>query len=395
MPEITLQDAVDQINASNKTIKGELDASTKKQIEENEKLQKELKAAQDKVEEQKAEMTKMGASILDLQEFQKNFNAKNARRMLSGNESKATVEASLSKFIGENAQLIIKSETGNLLEPAQIKAVSTGSLSGTGSPYPTYLPWQPGMEPIGQFRIRTLLNTIPSDFDTVYFPRAVTPVGTAGSFSKQTSEGSTKSQVDRTWTMQTVNLYAFSGFITVSRQSLRNIPYLQAWLPTSLNEQLLDQEDLDFANQLVAGATGSSSTTGAGSVAIEQIIVLMKNLIKTKFYPNAVAVDPDKWASILITKPQNYSLPNAVVVTPTGSVNILGKPVYPANWLTGGRTLIGDFTKAAIVESEALTFRQTDSHASQFTSNQITFLLERTENLAIFRTDAFCTAILS
>ena len=209
------------------------------------------------------------------------------------------------------------------------------------------------MEPIGQFRIRSLVRTIQSAFDTAYFPRANSPVGT-GSFAKQTTEGNAKNQIDRGWAMQTVNLYAFAAYLIASRQSLRNIPFLQSWLPTSMNEQLLDQEDLDFANQLVAGATGSNSTTGAGSVAIEQIIVLMKNLYSTKFYPSAIAVDPAKWASILITKPSNYSLPNAVAVTPDGMVTILGKPVYPANWLTGGRTLIGDFTKAAIVESETI-----------------------------------------
>jgi hypothetical protein len=63
--------------------------------------------------------------------------------------------------------------------------------------------------------------------------------------------------------------------------------------------------------------------------------------------------------------------------------------------LTGGRVLVGDSRKAGIVQSEGLTLRQSDSHASIFTSNETAFLLERTEGLAIFRTEAFVTAVLS
>jgi hypothetical protein len=76
-------------------------------------------------------------------------------------------------------------------------------------------------------------------------------------------------------------------------------------------------------------------------------------------------------------------------------VRILGIPVYPVNWLSGGRVIVGDWSKAAIVQSEGLVMRQSDSHASIFTANEIAFLLERTEGLAIFRPDAFITAILT
>jgi HK97 family phage major capsid protein len=73
----------------------------------------------------------------------------------------------------------------------------------------------------------------------------------------------------------------------------------------------------------------------------------------------------------------------------------LNRPVREVNWLTGGRIVVGDFSKAAIVQSEGLTMRQSDSHGNTFVSNEITFLLERTEGLAIFRPDAFVTAVLT
>ena len=97
----------------------------------------------------------------------------------------------------------------------------------------------------------------------------------------------------------------------------------------------------------------------------------------------------------MVTKPANYSLPNVINITPDGQVRILKIPILPVNWLTGNRVLVGDFTKASIVQSEGLTFRQSENGTSQdFMKNVVTFLLERTEGLAIFRPDAFVTAVL-
>jgi hypothetical protein len=266
--------------------------------------------------------------------------------------------------------------------------------------YIDYLPWQPGMEPLGQTRIRQFVRTIESEFDNVQFPRANTPPG-GGSLSSQTTEGNLKAQIDRGWTMQTLTLYPFAGWAAVSRQSLRNILFLQSWLPISLNEELLDQEDLMFANAIVGAATGSNTTTGI-TVAAERIVFFVANLVKTKFNPNLCAIEPSEWAKILVTKPSNYSIPNVISIAPNGDVRILNVPIMPVNWLaqnsggTGGRVLIGDFTKAAIVQSEGLTFRQSENGTSQdFMKNVVTFLIERTEGIAIFRPDAFITDILT
>jgi HK97 family phage major capsid protein len=194
--------------------------------------------------------------------------------------------------------------------------------------------------------------------------------------------------------MQTLTLLALAGWVTVSRQSLRNISFLQSWLPTSLTEQLLDQEDNEFANVLVAAATGSSTTSGI-TVKAERLIYFIKTLKKAKYNATAIAIDPDIWAAILVTKPNDYSLPGVVNITPDGTVRILGVPIYPVNWLTGGRCIVGDWTKTAVVESEGLTLRQSDSATSQdFQKNLVTFLIERVEGCAVFRPDAFITAIV-
>lgn len=254
------------------------------------------------------------------------------------------------------------------------------------------------MEPTGQFHFRNLVGTVLSETDFIQFPRANTPIG-EGSFGRQT-EAATKAQIDRDYTMVALTLKPMAAFAVASRQSLRNIIYLQSWLPESMMNQLEESEDTDFGNALVAAATGSSSTTGfTGTPNVaDKLVWYVKNMIAAKYNTTAICTDPNVWANLILLRPgtagESYSGPVPVVVDTNGIARVLGKPVYPVNWLTGNRVLVGDFSKAKIVQSEGLRLRQSDSHASLFTSNEIAFLLERTENLAIYRPDAFITTTI-
>ena len=359
MPEdITGLQVVEQITKINKEYKEDV---IKKAVEEVDKVTAEIKkyeAAHAKLQE---DLTAKGATIGQMVDEIKELKAERGRLMVSGDNARKTVidlmkQEFSSKDFTDIFASMGKSVESNIIGKeikfeTQVSTITTPSLN---LPYITYLPWQQGMEPLGQTRIRQFVNTIDSDTDTVQFPRANTPVGT-GSFAQQITEGSLKNQIDRGWSMQTVNLYPFAGWVAVSRQSMRNILFLQSWLPQSLNEQLLDQEDLLFANALVAAATGSTSTTGVTSSSTttgEIIIAYVRNLIQAKFHPNLVAIDPIKWSSLLVTKPSNYSLPNVINITPDGQVRILNIPILPVNWLTrSNRVLVGDFTKASIAFS--------------------------------------------
>lgn len=386
---------VDANSKEGKEIKALADAATKEATETKEKVVELNKALEEK-----------GALIVDIQGEIKELKAKSGR--LKGELPRGTdIKQLISDTIMEHKEAIMKSDKGPLVTNMEMKVVGpvlSANLTGTGNNYISYLDWRPGMEPIGQFHFRDLVRTIQSETDFVRFPRANVPIG-EGSFAR-VAEGSTKPQVDRDYTMIDLTLQAMAGFAIVSRQSLRNIVFLQSWLPTSMMEQLNDAEDVDFSNALVAAATGSTTLQTGFAGVNEKLISFMINLMKTKFRATAIAVDPAIWGSLIVSQPGRtatgapaatvpYSNPFVVTVDTNGVVRILGIPVYPVNWLTGGRVIVGDWSKAAIVQSEGLVMRQSDSHASIFTANEIAFLLERTEGLAIFRPDAFITAVLT
>jgi hypothetical protein len=379
-------------------------------LDENSKEFKAIKAAQEAavkqaedITEKVKELEKKGGTIEDMQNEIKELKAKSGR-MKGQSQAPTSVQQLISDTIVEHKAAIAEFKGG--IHEMKIETKTVGSIvsANLSSPYYSYLDWRPGMEPTGQFHFRDLVRTIQSETDFVRFPRANRPIG-EGSFAR-TAEGSTKPQVDRDYTMVDLTLKTMAGFAIVSRQSLRNIVFLQSWLPTSMMDQLADQEDIEFSNSLVGAATGSATIQTGFTGVPEKLIAFIKNLLKTKYRPNGIAVDPDIWANLLVFQPGRtttaspattvpYSNPFVVTVGADGTVRVLGIPVYPVNWLTGGRVIVGDWTKTAIVQSEGLVMRQSDSHASIFTSNEIAFLLERTEELAVFRPDAFVTAVLT
>lgn len=389
-------------------------------VDDNTKEGKEIKALAAEAKKESGELTAKivtmqadieakGATIGQILEEQKEMKAK-AGRPKAGDAVRQYVGDVIAEALYENKGVLeslgLKDKPARLgpkreaetkgVENKAVGPILSANLSGTGNNYISYLDWRPGMEPTGQFRFRNIFRTINSETDFVRFPRANTPIG-EGSFAKVT-EGATKPQVDRDYTMIDLTLNPIAGFAIVSRQSLRNIVFLQSWLPTSMMEQLMDQEDLEFANALVAAATGSTSTTGfTVTDSYGKLLAYITRLTQAKYKTNFIAGDPLVWANLLTLQSTGatgfYQQPGFVSITPDGQVRLLGIPFYPVNWLGGGRILTGDSTKAAIVQSEGLVLRQSDSHASIFTSNEIAFLLERTEGLAIFRPDAFQTAV--
>lgn len=296
-----------------------------------------------KVAELNTVLESKGALIVDMQGEIKELKAKSGR--LKGQPGPVlSVKQLIEDTIMEHKDAIIQSGNGRLIEKIEMKtvgAIVSANLTGTGNNYVSYLDWRPGMEPIGQFHFRDLVRTIQSETDFVRYPRANVPLG-EGSFSR-TAEAATKPQVDRDYTMIDLTLSPMAGFAIVSRQSLRNIVFLQSWLPTSMMDQLNDSEDTDFANTLVAAATGSSTLSGYGVTLTgvpEKLIGYITNLMKTKFRATAIAVDPNVWAALLVFQPNRtttpsstvpYSNPFVVTVDANGTVRILGLPVYPVN----------------------------------------------------------------
>jgi HK97 family phage major capsid protein len=211
-----------------------------------------------------------------------------------------------------------------------------------------------------------------------------TPPG-EGSFGNQTI-GSQKAQIDYDWTETTVTVNTLAGFTNVARQMLRDLPFLQSFLPSELVEDYYRAEDNSFINTTMAG-TSSYSTTA--SVYAEKCIEWIGAILSRDYNPTAIVTTAANWTTLLNTKPADYSLPGggAVGVSPMGDVTIAGVPVLIQNGMTGTKTFVGDFSRVKVIQATGLSIASTEYEGNNFTKNLVTFRVEADVNVAVLRSD--------
>lgn len=252
----------------------------------------------------------------------------------------------------------------------------------TGSIYTSYVD-NAYMRSYVNPHLRSVFNIIPVSTGSVSFPRGNTPVG-EGSFGKQT-EGSAKAQLDYDVTMVNVALSFIAGYAKVSRQMIDDLPFLQAYLQSSLIEDFQRAENTYYLNAIASSATAGSS---AASEKAEKFIDYVAQLNSLNWNANLALTTYAGWASLLKTKPSDYSVPGGVVIDNSGNVRIVGIPVVPHSQVTADKIYLMDTTKYAIAQQSGLAVRSTEFDSDDFVKNLITFRCEARCELLQFNPSA-------
>lgn len=357
--------------------------------------EKAAKQFDSKVEQINEEMVKANKTIAEAVAEVKE--AKAAFGKLSAN-----AEQKVAKSYGEHIENI-KSEIGSAIEKGwnDIKTAARGNGKGfnfemdlkqvgvmtlasnlTGSAYVSYVD-NPFLRSFVNPHLRSVFNIIPVSTGSVSFPRGNTPVGT-GSFGKQT-EGSAKPQVDYDVTVVNTALSFIAGYAKVSRQMIDDLPFLQAYLQSSLIEDFQKAEDTFYLNAIASSAT-AGSTSGANTA--EKFIDYVAQLGALNWTPNLSLTTHAGWAGLLKTKPSDYSVPGGVVIDNNGNVRIVGVPVIPHSLVTSGKIYVMDTTKFAIAQQSGLAVRSTEFDQDDFIKNLITFRCEARCELLQFQPSA-------
>lgn len=215
------------------------------------------------------------------------------------------------------------------------------------------------------------------------FYRQNSPVG-EGSFGVQT-EGSAKAQIDFDLTEVTVNVDVIAGFTRISKQMLRDLPFMQSFLPSQLQESYYRDEDNKFINTLMPYCSaGSTSAT----VYAEKLIDYLTQTWAADYDPTAIVTTAANWAELLKTKPADYSIPGGVTIDAMGNVMFAGVPVVILNGMTSGKTFVGDFSRIKIIQSSGLSVNFYEQDSDNVQKNLTTVRAEAEVALAVLRTDA-------
>ena len=264
-----------------------------------------------------------------------------------------------------------------------IKAVGDMTLSSnlTGDGVASYNSRQ-GLVPAQKINFRDLIPTTVSPTGLYVTYRET---GTEGSISVQT-EGAAKDQIDYDLTEVKVASDYIAGYARFSKQMMYQLPFLQNTLQRMLLRDFYKKENAQFFSVASQAATGS--TTTSATVDAEQLIDWLANQMTANFEASYALVSHSQWATLLKTKPTDYSVPGGVSIDANGNIRIAGVPVIPASWVTDGKALIIDNNFIERVETESLRVEFSYDDADNFTKNLVTARVECFEDLNVMRTDA-------
>lgn len=237
--------------------------------------------------------------------------------------------------------------------------------------------------------LRDILQIVDSATGTYTFYQSNTPAG-EGSVLRTTA-GNTKNPLDKDLTLKVVNADYINGYFDIAKQSLQDIPMLQSFLNEELGQDFLSAETNILGGDLLAAINGPTSASGAN--AVEKLIYNLAAMMQRKYNPDFMLVRPAKWAEIMVTKPNDYSIPNAVIVTPAGTIAVVGRPLYVTaeNLMDDSHAILGESRCAKIMQviGEGMKMELFQQHDKAVYQNLLTMRIEGREALILTRTDAF------
>lgn len=361
-----LNPLVDGIKSEIKSVDAKLAADIAQLNEDAQKKNETIGELATKVKEMAASANRLKTGIED-----------NAKKDWSNSDK---FKAAVMEIVAENYDKI-KSETPFI----STKLVGDMTLGNnlTGTSQISYVP-NGIMRDFYNPHLYDVFRIIPTSTGNVTFPRATAGVG-EGSFGAQT-EGNSKAQIDYDVTMVNVAVPFIAGFTKVSRQMLQDLPFLQAYLSQSLVEDWNRAVNVRFLNTIASGSTALS--TSATVNAEKMIDGVAQHMGLGLGMPNLILTTHASWATLMKTKPSDYSVPGGVTIGANGETRIVGIPVVPHSQVTGSRFYVINTEAFGIAQASALSVRSTEFDDKDFQKNLITYRAEARIELLSFQPTA-------
>lgn len=370
-------------------LKTQLGAVDQKYTEAKALAEQANKKIEDEVKALNEEMGKTGKSLEEINTAITELKARRGRFTASDPTETKHYRDILADEFAKHFESIKAVSKKNAVEfETKDAGVMTASANLTGSVVASYASL-PAVRGRRKSHFQDLFPTIQSSTGVWKFYRSKNPAG-EGSFSFQTTHGAAKSNIDYDLEEVTVTADYLAGIVRFAKQMAEDLPFLQTFIVNELLEDYKRSESAEFFGLLRSAATGNSTTSA--SVYAEKLIDWIANMMNADYEPGAIITTPANWATLLKTKPNDYSVPGGIVILPDGTVTIAGVPVFPVNdtylGTSTNKTLIVDPSKFVIVERSGLKVEFFEQDQDNVPKNLITARAERRVALANLRPDA-------
>lgn len=241
-----------------------------------------------------------------------------------------------------------------------------------------------------------LLQHIPIGTGSVEYVQDKSPLADLANKAVEVSEAGTKPQAGITTQVITESAATIAAWANITRQALADVPQIQAYLDTRLRYSLKRRADAQAINGggISPNLLGLAGRTGiityapgaeARYVSIRHTIRLMED---AETVPEIIVLNPADAELFDLSNSTSAGLHAVNAVSGDlqngTSVSAWGMRQVRSTAIASGTALLIDPTAVAVFDRQEVTAYVTDSHASNFTSNIVTLLLEARLGLGLF-----------
>ena len=231
--------------------------------------------------------------------------------------------------------------------------------------------------PRQQNPLLAVMNRIPvmsNSVEWVFYPAAAPLAGNV-------PEGQAKPEAVVAPELRTVSLQIVAHHLTVSRSVSEDGTAMMAYIDAALRRGVTDKVEANAAAAIVAD-TEIPVTDNDGTL-LEGIRRAIANVQDAGYVPTNVLLNPQDYAEL------DIEVLGKTLLGPQIGSQFWGVSPVPVGAIPQGTAYVGDVSTALVLLTRSeVSLYQTDSHASNFTSNLITLLAEVRAQSIVHRPEA-------
>ena len=237
-----------------------------------------------------------------------------------------------------------------------------------------------------------MLPSVQVSTGSVEYVQDQSPLADLADGATTVAEGTAKPQVGPTMQVVTEPIATIAAWMNITRQVAADAPQLQGYLDSRLRYSLKRRLDAQVINgdgtgsnltglQDRAGVTYAPGAAEARYVSIRHTIRLMED---AETVPEIIVLNPADAELFDLSNHAADGLHAVPNVAGPGARTSWGLQQVRSTAIAAGTALLIDPMAAVVLDRQDVAAYMTDSHASNFTSNILTLLLELRAGLALF-----------
>lgn len=244
-----------------------------------------------------------------------------------------------------------------------------------------------------------LLPTIPVTQGSIEYVQDQTPLADMANKAVEVAEGSAKPQAGITLAVVAESAATIAAWVNITRQTAADVPQIQGYLDNRLRYSLKRRADGQSINgngtspnlKGLANRTGiltyAPGSAEARYRSIRHAITLMEN---AETVPEIIVLNPADAEAFDLSNDAADGLHAVPNLAGPGAPTAWGLRQVHSTAIAAGTALLIDPMTTAVFDRQQPTAYMTDSHASNFTSNILTLLLECRIGLGLFTPAGVC-----